>query len=301
MLGPVQQREQGIFLTGMGLAFTVAAMITWTRRFSKNKKAIVQLFPLLLSFAVQILMCSNAVDLLETNISKKTMVTAFLSSNCNDLVQYCFTYFTAMRLLSLISPTQVRKILFVKLYCAAIVALYFIDHVASFVALGKSNLNLITFLYSWEFNKLGKLSTLIGLLMYLVMVFGVDLWLIIKIRNCQKAIHSNIKIRSGHTQSLIILLSLAVKVAESVYKLHSVIESYSGMDSYMRSLNAAVEIWSITELGITVEEILNSGKSNSLSKGNETHEQFSIQKQNSVKRLPGSTAVLPSMVLKEAV
>ncbi|TPX71852.1 hypothetical protein SpCBS45565_g00847 [Spizellomyces sp. 'palustris'] len=243
----------------MGAAFTISALVNWSRRYQKNKKVIIQLVPLFLSLALNIFMCSIGNDALNGTLGKHTTVLAFLTSNVSDTMQYYLTYFMALRLLSLMPHKRQWQTNSVKAFSGVIVACYFVDHIMTYAAIATTDINSLgSFTSSYYFNGVGKTSATIGLFFYLTMVSTVDVWLLLKIRNSQRALSRETSLEASHTQSFIILLSFGTKIAECVFKLLSVLTTYTALDSYLRALNCSVEIWSITELGITVEEIMYS-------------------------------------------
>ncbi|KNC97010.1 uncharacterized protein SPPG_07826 [Spizellomyces punctatus DAOM BR117] len=252
-----EQRQVGILFTGFALGITSSALINWSRKHPKNRNVILQLYSILLSAVANILMFIIAHEILNDRYGKPATIASFLANNCSDFQQYFLTYFSVIRFESLIYPRNRRATWGIRSWAFLIVALYFIDHLMTYIAMAKCNMeNVATFIQSYYFNSIGKSSAMAGLFLYLVMVLVVDIWLIVKIRDSQKTLTKGVNLQASHTQIAIIIMCVVVKLAESAFKLVSVLTTYGALDSYIRGITCAIEIWSITELGVTVEEIM---------------------------------------------
>ncbi|TPX64300.1 hypothetical protein SpCBS45565_g06026 [Spizellomyces sp. 'palustris'] len=262
MLDAVTQRIVGTYLAGMGVAFVICATMTWCRKYSRNRNKLLQLAALIIALLFNILMLIVAMDLLRNQFTlERTTVAAFFATWFSAISQYIYNYFMMIRLLSIIEGRQPLVRMTIYGVTAAITTAYLLGDAVSFYALSQSKMNIVLYTNNKYFNNIGKAAQTAGTLLYTVMLTVTDVLLLAKISGLRQTLaggRGKRKSQRHGVQMAILLIGIAGKVTEAVLKILSVATTYMSLDSYFRGTNMAIEIWTLVELGVTIQEVMSS-------------------------------------------
>ncbi|KNC98345.1 uncharacterized protein SPPG_06053 [Spizellomyces punctatus DAOM BR117] len=275
MLDAITQRIAGTYLSGMGVAFVVCATVTWCRKYSRNRNKLLQLAALAIALVFNILMPIVAMDLLKTRYTlQRTTVAAFFATWFSAISQYIYNYFMMIRLLSIIEGRKPLVRMTIYVVTAAITIAYLLGDAVSFYALSQSKMSIVLYTNNKYFNDIGKAAQTAGTLLYTVMLAVTDLLLLSKITGLRQTLtvgKSKRKSQRHGVQMAILLIGIAGKVTEAVLKILSVSTTYMSLDSYFRGTNMAIEIWTLVELGVTIQEVMSSKTDSATSESKPTN------------------------------